>query len=180
MPTAKVELQLYSFFNLGARWGGWLTPRPGRFTPGQEIRYPFYRRLGGPQSWCKRVRKISPSLGLDPRTVHPTSSHYTDWANRPTYFYSNKHNFSIVNQLMCSPSCMLTHIFVKVCELEYITGCTKVSLLYSCFHTKWCTLHTNLKIHNFVACVIACLRARTVVCMCIKFFLKVSGLIIYL
>ena len=95
-------------------------------------------------------------------------------------FLSNKHNFSIVNQLLCSPSCILTHIFVKVCELEYLTGCTKVSLLYSCFHTKWCTLHTNLKIHTFVACVIASLRARTVVCMCIKFFLKVSGLIIYL
>jgi hypothetical protein len=22
--------------NLGARWGGWLTPRPGRFTPGNK------------------------------------------------------------------------------------------------------------------------------------------------
>jgi hypothetical protein len=22
------------FFNLGARWGGWATPRLGRFTPG--------------------------------------------------------------------------------------------------------------------------------------------------
>jgi hypothetical protein len=21
------------FFNLGSRWGGWSTPRPGRFTP---------------------------------------------------------------------------------------------------------------------------------------------------
>ena len=27
---------LYSFFNLGARWGGWLTPRPGRFTPAKD------------------------------------------------------------------------------------------------------------------------------------------------
>jgi hypothetical protein len=26
-----------------------LAPRPGRFTPGKEILYPFYRRLGGPQ-----------------------------------------------------------------------------------------------------------------------------------
>jgi len=24
---------LYSFFDLGARWGGWSAPRPGRFTP---------------------------------------------------------------------------------------------------------------------------------------------------
>jgi hypothetical protein len=24
------------FFNLDARWGGWSTPRPGRFTPGKD------------------------------------------------------------------------------------------------------------------------------------------------
>jgi len=29
-----VEVQLYSYFNLGTRLGGWLTSRPGRFTPG--------------------------------------------------------------------------------------------------------------------------------------------------
>ena len=55
-----VEVQLYSFFNLGARWGGWLAPRPGRFTPGKETRYPLYRRLGGPQGRSGRSRKISP------------------------------------------------------------------------------------------------------------------------
>ena len=48
MPRGGVELQLYSFFNLGARWGGWSTPRPGRFTPGKETRYPLHMRLGGP------------------------------------------------------------------------------------------------------------------------------------
>jgi len=30
------EVYLYSFFNLGARWGGWSTPRPGRSTPGKD------------------------------------------------------------------------------------------------------------------------------------------------
>jgi len=29
-----VQIYLYSYFKLGARCGGWLTPRPGRFTPG--------------------------------------------------------------------------------------------------------------------------------------------------
>ena len=28
--------------------GGWSTPRPGRFTPEKETRYPLYRWLGGP------------------------------------------------------------------------------------------------------------------------------------
>jgi hypothetical protein len=31
-----VDVQLYPFFNLGARWGGWSTPRLGRFIPGND------------------------------------------------------------------------------------------------------------------------------------------------
>jgi hypothetical protein len=34
-PRVRVEVSLYSFFNFGARWGGWSTPRPGRLTPGK-------------------------------------------------------------------------------------------------------------------------------------------------
>ena len=52
--------------------GGWLTPRPGRFTPGMT-RYPLYRRLGGRQCRSGRVRKISPSSGFNPRTVQPAA-----------------------------------------------------------------------------------------------------------
>jgi len=33
--TEKVQIKLYPFFNLGARWGVWSTPR---FTPGKEPR----------------------------------------------------------------------------------------------------------------------------------------------
>ena len=32
-----VEVQLYCFFNLGARWGGWSSAHPDRFTPGKEL-----------------------------------------------------------------------------------------------------------------------------------------------
>jgi hypothetical protein len=49
--------------------GGWLTPRPNRFTPGEETRYPLCRRRGGSQGRCERVHKISPLPGFDPRTV---------------------------------------------------------------------------------------------------------------
>ena len=31
-----VEVQLYSFLNIGVRSGEWSTPRPGRFTPGKD------------------------------------------------------------------------------------------------------------------------------------------------
>ena len=40
-----VEVDLYSFFNLGARWGGWSMSCPGRFTPREDTRYPLYRKL---------------------------------------------------------------------------------------------------------------------------------------
>jgi hypothetical protein len=63
-------------------WGGWLTQRPGHFTPGRETRYPLYRRLGGPKSRYGRVLKISPTPGLDPRTAQLVASHCTDYAYR--------------------------------------------------------------------------------------------------
>jgi hypothetical protein len=53
-----------SFFNLTARWSGWLTSRPGRFTLGKETRYLMYRKLGWPQGWSGRVRKILPPTGI--------------------------------------------------------------------------------------------------------------------
>jgi hypothetical protein len=36
-PKGEVEVLLCSYFNLGSRWGGWLTPRPGRFSPGSDL-----------------------------------------------------------------------------------------------------------------------------------------------
>jgi hypothetical protein len=74
-----VEVYLCSFFNLGARRGGWPTSRSDRITPG-KTRYPLYRRLGGPQGRFERVREISPPPGFDPRTVQHVASRYTDWA----------------------------------------------------------------------------------------------------
>ena len=76
---------LYSYFNLGARWGGWLTPRPGRFTPGKETRYPIYRLLGGPQDRSGRVRKEwmglcenkSVEVNANERSRQETGGNYT-------------------------------------------------------------------------------------------------------
>jgi len=54
-------------------------PRPGRFTPGQEIGYPLYRRLGGPEGRSGWVWKISTPKGFNPRTVQPVASRYADY-----------------------------------------------------------------------------------------------------
>ena len=50
---------------------------PAGLTPG-KTRYPLYKRLGGHKGRSGRVRKISPPLGFDPRTVQPVASRYTD------------------------------------------------------------------------------------------------------
>ena len=52
---------------------------PAALPPGMT-RYPFYRRLGGPQGRSGRVRKILPLPESYPRTVQPLVSRQTDWA----------------------------------------------------------------------------------------------------
>jgi len=41
-------IYLYTFFNFGYRIGGCPLPRPGRFIPKEETRYPFFWTLNGP------------------------------------------------------------------------------------------------------------------------------------
>ena len=45
--------------------GEWSAGRPGRTLPPGKTRYPFYRRLGGPQGRSGQVRKISSPPGFD-------------------------------------------------------------------------------------------------------------------
>ena len=63
--------------------------RPGRSLPPGKPQYLLYRRLGGFQVRSGQVRKISPPLGFDPRTVHPVTSRYTDYGIRPKLYCSN-------------------------------------------------------------------------------------------
>jgi len=73
-----IEVYIHSFFNLGIRRGWVSTPRPGRFTPGKDTRYPLYRRLRGPRGRSERLRKISPTPRFEPLFVKPVDSHCTD------------------------------------------------------------------------------------------------------
>jgi hypothetical protein len=61
----SVEVQLYSFFNLELDGVVGQSHAPAALPPG-KIRYPLYRRLGGPQGRSVRVRKISPVPGFKP------------------------------------------------------------------------------------------------------------------
>jgi hypothetical protein len=52
--------------------GEWSAARPGRTLPPGKTRYPFYRRLGGPQGRHGRAENLVPT-GIRSRTVQPRS-----------------------------------------------------------------------------------------------------------
>ena len=72
---------------------------PAALPPG-KTRYPLYRRLGGPQSRSRQVRKTWPPQEVDPRIVQPVASRYTNyaarihrvrlWYNIKTYVYTRQ------------------------------------------------------------------------------------------
>ena len=62
----------------------WSAARPGRTLPPGKTRFPFYRRLGGPQGRSGRAENLVP-IGIRSWTVQPVVSRYTDWATGPTH-----------------------------------------------------------------------------------------------
>jgi hypothetical protein len=62
--------------------GGLSTPRPGRWTPGDQTHYTSYRRLCGPQNKPGQVRNIAPPPGFDSRTIVRVASRYAFLAHR--------------------------------------------------------------------------------------------------
>jgi len=62
--------------------GEWSAALPGRNLPPGKARYPFYRRLGGPQGRSGRAENLVPT-GIRSRIVQPIVSRYADWATRP-------------------------------------------------------------------------------------------------
>ena len=79
------------FNDRGNRRGEWSAARPGRTLPPGKTRYPFYRRLGGPQGRSGRAENLV-RTGIRSRTVQPVVSRYTDWATRPTVYGLLHHN----------------------------------------------------------------------------------------
>ena len=50
--------------------GEWSAARPDRTLPLGKTRYPFYRRLGGPQGRAGRAENLTPT-GIRSQTVQP-------------------------------------------------------------------------------------------------------------
>ena len=106
-----VEVYLHSFFNIGARWGGCSTLRPGRFTPERKPRYPSHKRLGGPHSRCGRVRKMSLPTGIR-SLYHPARSQLSMYKYRGA------------DKSLARPTsrvfCLMVRIFLLMLVLFYI------------------------------------------------------------
>ena len=84
---------------------------PAALPPG-KTRYPFYRRLGGPQDRSGRVRKISPPTGIRSldRPAHNESLYRLSYPGPRlihirflicTFLIKNYFTFEIGNQLFC-------------------------------------------------------------------------------
>jgi hypothetical protein len=66
---------------------GWSAPRPGRFTPGKDpVSIVLEAGWAPGPVWTCAKNPLQP--GIDPRTVQPVISRYTDWATRLTSLYS--------------------------------------------------------------------------------------------
>jgi hypothetical protein len=85
-------------------------PRPSRFTPGKNSRYPLYKKLRGPQCRSGRLCRISPPRRYEPRTAQPVVSRYAPTAaHRVTVPYVN-HNIACTGVALTS-TCVHTRNF---------------------------------------------------------------------
>ena len=76
-PRGWVEVWLYSSMTAALEGCEWSAARPGRTLPPGKTRYPFYRRLGGPQGQSGWAENLVPT-GIRSLTVQPVVSRYTD------------------------------------------------------------------------------------------------------
>ena len=80
--------------------GEWSAARPSSSLPPGNIRYPFYRRLSGPQGRSGRAENLFPTR-IRSRTVQPALSSYTCWVIWPTLCEGRKsrpHRDSILDR----------------------------------------------------------------------------------
>ena len=85
--------------------GKWSAARSGRTLPPGKTRYPFYRRLGGPQGRSGRAENLVPT-GIRSRTAQPVVSRYTDCATWP----SSAEKRVTLTHLLCEQTLVLLNM----------------------------------------------------------------------
>jgi hypothetical protein len=119
------------FDDRGTRRGEWSAARPGRTLPPGKTRYPFYRRLGGPQGRSGRAENLVPT-GIRSGTVQPVVSRYTDWAIRPIPD-TGAQTISVCTQLFFAQR-KIVHTYGKRLRSRFLSvGYWNTSNCVSCF-----------------------------------------------
>ena len=107
--------------------GEWSAAHPGRTLPPGRTRYPFYRRLGGPQGRSGRAENLVPT-GIWSRTFKPVVCRYTDWATRPTHTHTHTHTHTYIYIYMLSDCPNIVWDVKKVCVNITTHTCSPVFL----------------------------------------------------
>ena len=77
--------------------GEWSATCRGHTSPPGKTRYPFYRRLGGPQGRSRWAENLIPSR-IQSWTVQSVFSRYTDWATWPTHIKEYLHIITVTRK----------------------------------------------------------------------------------
>jgi len=109
---------------------------PAALPPG-KTQYPLYRRLGGPQGQYGQVRKVSPPLGFNPRTVQHIASRYIDCAILANNMYTAT-NILPLKQQTKRVSNEITIKFRILLENKCVSLYVKTVIL-AIFLTHFCT-----------------------------------------
>ena len=128
--------------------GKWSAARPGRTLPPRKTRYPFYRRLDGPQGRHGRAENLVPT-GIRSRTIQPVVNRYTDWATQPIYIYIYIDFLSVFKHEISWKSVKWDLIFSMLMNrrmderTDEQTDITKLNLLYAIMRTRLKTLNIS-------------------------------------
>ena len=116
--------------------------RPGRTLPPGKTRYPFYRRLGGPQGQSRQAENLVPTR-IRSRTIQPVVSQS---ATRPT------------NQQMCINKIRNYHILFT--DMFWLLlrpssrGRTRIQTIYKQLHKMYNRNHSMLQLLSYALLVV--------------------------
>ena len=117
----------------GTRWGWGVSPTPQPPLPPGKTRYPFYRRLGGPQGRSGQKKNLIPT-GIVSRTVQPVAqSLYRLSYPAHTHIMLNKYSIFITNYVLH------VSVFVTPSSGDHCVTCSKLYTV--CIVSVKCTVH---------------------------------------
>ena len=110
------------FHDRGTRRGEWSAARPGRTLPPEKSRYPFYRRLGGPQARSGRAENLAPHRDSIPDRPSRSQSLY-----RLSY---RAHKSDGTRIYMCVCVCIYIYIYTHTHTHTHIAVLQRMTLTH--------------------------------------------------